>query len=412
MARLAKKTSNQITTTLRSYPIVSLLLRKLTVFNFLKLILGLLLALNIRAFPLVWHLRAIRPIFYAGIRYQIVRLQHLFSDRQTRDIALENWVDSISPVGSHPFQFCTSFRSFASIDESDYNLHMSNSSYPKALDCAQLKAAVALFPQFLRVGGLIRLAETHFQFIKEIPILANYEVRVTIGSWDEKWLHVVCRFVTRKKDESSESDLLPDMLSSLPLKLRRPSRVVTPKSSTLFDPRISVKGESSLRTPDPEDMSRKMELRDITTKFYSTEEPDGAILHTVALTRVCFKMGRITVPPAIVLATNGLSRPPPPSLGGMSNPLKSSYSPSNPPPHWDIVKSIASKPCGGSLKAMQQFYRDGWKLVPKGEKWWEQALGGPVEQQRRERLELLSHVGMGMDSAREMRSGFGVDICV
>ncbi|THU99275.1 hypothetical protein K435DRAFT_795059 [Dendrothele bispora CBS 962.96] len=184
------------------------------------------------------------------------------------------------------------------------------------------------------------------------------------------------------------------MLSSLPLELRRPSRVVTPKSSTLFNPRIFVKGKSSLRTPDTEEISRKMELRDIMTKFYSTKEPDGAILHTVAL-------GRKTVPPTIVLATNGLSRPPPPSLGGIINTLKSSYTSTNPPPHWDIVKSIASKPCGGSLKAMQQFYSDGWKSVPKGEKWWEKALGGPVEQQRRERLELLSHVGMGMDSARE-----------
>jgi hypothetical protein len=76
------------------------------------------------------------------------------------------------------------------------------------------------------------------------------------------------------------------------------------------------------------------------------------------------------------------------------------------------VKSIASKPCGGSLKAMQHFYRGGWKSVPEGERWWEQALGGPVEQQRRERLEQLSKVGNGMDAARELRSGFGAEICI
>jgi len=168
-----------------------------------------------------------------------------------------------------------------------------------------------------------------------------------------------------------------------------------------------------LRTPEPEELHGpgRPQLRIVTAKLLSSEEPDGAILHTVALTRVCFKIGRITVPPAIVLATNGLSRPPPPSLGAMSDPSKSTYSHSNPPPHWSIVKSIASKPCGGNLKALQQFYRGGWRSVPHGERWWEQALGGPVEQQRRERLEQLRYVGAGMDSAREMRSGFGADKC-
>ena len=45
-----------------------------------------------------------------------------------------------------------------------------------------------LFPQFFRAGGTMALAGTHFHFLKEIPILAKYEVRVSIGAWDEKWV--------------------------------------------------------------------------------------------------------------------------------------------------------------------------------------------------------------------------------
>jgi hypothetical protein len=29
---------------------------------------------------------------------------------------------------------------------------------------------------------------THFDFIREIPIWAKYEVRITIGAWDHKWV--------------------------------------------------------------------------------------------------------------------------------------------------------------------------------------------------------------------------------
>jgi hypothetical protein len=30
---------------------------------------------------------------------------------------------------------------------------------------------------------------TNHNFIREIPIFAKYEIRMTVGSWDEKWVH-------------------------------------------------------------------------------------------------------------------------------------------------------------------------------------------------------------------------------
>lgn len=34
---------------------------------------------------------------------------------------------------------------------------------------------------------------THYNFIREIPILAQYEVRVSIGTWDQKWVSFILR---------------------------------------------------------------------------------------------------------------------------------------------------------------------------------------------------------------------------
>jgi hypothetical protein len=78
-----------------------------------------------------------------------------------------------------------------------------------------MKSALVLFPYYVRTGGWIALAGklssplpskekvkieqrhvsdtwcspgTHFHFIREIPILARYEVRSQIVGWDHKWV--------------------------------------------------------------------------------------------------------------------------------------------------------------------------------------------------------------------------------
>jgi hypothetical protein len=72
-------------------------------------------------------------------------------------------------------------------------MHLSNSCYPKTLDQARLKAALAMSPTFFRAGGWMALGATHHQFIREVPMFANFEVRLTIGSWDQKWVRAPSR---------------------------------------------------------------------------------------------------------------------------------------------------------------------------------------------------------------------------
>lgn len=45
-----------------------------------------------------------------------------------------------------------------------------------------------MFPIFFRAGGWIALAGTHYNFVKEIPMLAKYEVYSGIAAWDKKWV--------------------------------------------------------------------------------------------------------------------------------------------------------------------------------------------------------------------------------
>lgn len=126
----------------------------------------------------------------------------------------------------------------------------------------------------------------------------------------------------------------------------------------------------------------------------SEPEPDGAIVNTVSISRCVFKVGRVTVPPALVFACNGFSIPPP-TPGAP-------YSHANPPPHWQHVKSITSKPLGGSPKALQTFLKGGWRDVPEGERWWESALGGAVEEKRKKAAEVMQYLTAGMDGARSI----------
>lgn len=124
------------------------------------------------------------PIAYLRFKWWTVKL---FSS-QTKD----KWLDLRQPIGRNPFTYpvCAPYKSWASPDESDYNMHLSNSSYAKTLDSVRVNCALECFLAFFRDGGWIALGGTNFNYIREIPIGAHYEVRSSIGSWDSKWVRI------------------------------------------------------------------------------------------------------------------------------------------------------------------------------------------------------------------------------
>lgn len=128
-------------------------------------------------------------------------------------------------------------------------------------------------------------------------------------------------------------------------------------------------------------------------------ESDGSLVYTVVVAQVCFKANRITIPPSVVLASNGFCSPPD-SIAGAGSRSK----PSSPelPPHWPKFKTIASPAHGGSLKHLYEFYRGGWRSVPEDERWWENALGGYVEIHRATASLELARLREGLESARSL----------
>ena len=69
-----------------------------------------------------------------------------------------DYYQSLCPIGKDPIAFELVEKRWAGPDDCDFNAHLSNSSYPKMLDEARLRAALKICPTFFRAGGWIPLA--------------------------------------------------------------------------------------------------------------------------------------------------------------------------------------------------------------------------------------------------------------
>ncbi|KAF5392948.1 hypothetical protein D9757_001354 [Collybiopsis confluens] len=339
-----------------------------------KCLLYAVVLANVRALPGGWHWRVFWPITKYNILFSSFRLRNLLGtllDRKARARGVAGYVDRTSPVGIHPFDFKVIYRSRVSVDESDFNMHMSNSSYPKILDFTRTKMATHLFPHFLRAGGHVPIASTHFHFVREIPMFAKYEVRAGIGAWDEKWastFYVVARFVTKGKSESKRASDQP------------PTKPFSPESGPSFESELVAK------------------------LFDALKEEEDTTLHTVAVARCCYKLGRITVPPSLLMASNGICVYPQqvtlteldPAFTGPLD-VEKPFSVYNSPHTWTKhARDLALNP-----KKLRQVYKGSWRKDPT--RWWESALGvgGPIEEKLKERLEICQKLFYGMDGVRQ-----------
>ena len=119
------------------------------------------------------------------------------------------------------------------------------------------------------------------------------------------------------------------------------------------------------------------------------EEPDGATLYTIVISQVCFKIGRITVPPGIVFAFNGFT--------GVSG-----HSLANPHPEWLEAERTMSGQLGGSPKKLKKFLAGGWRDIPLSERWWDRSLGERIEAQRVKNISMIEGLRNGLEKAREL----------
>ncbi|KAJ7744061.1 hypothetical protein DFH07DRAFT_925202 [Mycena maculata] len=339
-----------------------------------KYLVLLLFLLNAGSWPLVWHLRVFHSLTEARCALACLRLKNIFSGRKRTKAALEAWYESRMPLGAHPFRSRWDYTRRVWLDDGDFNMHMSNSSYAKALDSARLRLAIATFPTLFRSGGWCALAATHFHFIREIPIFARYEIRVSIGAWDGKWIWVVARFV-RPPSKSKKSKFTPETGHSAPETstliptLKTPA---TPLTNGAGTPANGNANGSPNENESPEAIAGALLAR-----AAAQDEEDGALLYTIVVSQLCFKHGRISVPPAVVLAANGFHASADNAHTTRVNPRTGDTAA---PPHWPAVRALTA-----DLRALAAFYRGGWREVPPESRWWEHAFA-PCEAERRERL--------------------------
>ncbi|KAJ3483365.1 hypothetical protein NLI96_g6374 [Meripilus lineatus] len=222
-------------------------------FRTIALILSTLVLINARSFPLVWHMRVLRQLVEWNLRKALSPNKRLFMQKT-------------SPVAQDPFKVMVTQKFWAGPDDCDFLGHLSNSSYAKNLDIARMKVCIINLRPFMLEGGWMPLAGADYAFISEIRLFSHYEVRSKVASWDEKWLYLLSEFVTH---------------SPAPQTASSGSRSGTEKGPT---PHSAL----SLPKADPK-----------------ATRPDGTRLHCLAISRYCFKIGRLTVPPRIAMAICG-----------------------------------------------------------------------------------------------------------
>ncbi|KAK4045965.1 hypothetical protein OIV83_006485 [Microbotryomycetes sp. JL201] len=199
-----------------------------------KKLLAFLLVLNWRSLPLVWHIDLWGLVPW--IRYRVI------TRGPERALA----------IGKSPFDAKVVTKGYVSFDLADWNGHMSNSSYAKALDRARFKWLLqATGPAFGVEQVWQPLANTSYWFKNEIPMLAEFEISVNICAWDDKWVYYVARFTTPPKKGSTERTLNCLALSRSCFKM---------KGSRLSIPPARVFAISGLG-PDRSNWERTVELR-------------------------------------------------------------------------------------------------------------------------------------------------------
>jgi len=74
----------------------------------------LLLLLNMRSLPLVWHIRVFRPVFAMTLRRRWLTLRTALMSRERKAKEEDIWMDQICPVGQDPFEAVVLFKTWAS----------------------------------------------------------------------------------------------------------------------------------------------------------------------------------------------------------------------------------------------------------------------------------------------------------
>ncbi|KAG8848274.1 hypothetical protein FRB96_001247 [Tulasnella sp. 330] len=261
----------------------------------IKFLVAFIFLLNWRSWPFLWHYKVLSSI----IKLDLSRRIYGRTPEKHR-----KWLGKISNIGGSPFELVSKIQCHAGLDDIDYNGHLSNSSYAKACDAGRIKAACEIFPAVFTDGVWAFLGSSSFYFIREIPFGATYEITTTIEGWDQKWMYLAHHFITyptkaqrakaisksqKRKDAGGEASYPHLTMPSTPSQIDSPPANNSPTLKSI-----------SLPYDPPKTVSPHMVKRSL---------PEGALVHCVAISSYCLKVGRVTAPPAVVFISGGFGEP-------------------------------------------------------------------------------------------------------
>ncbi|WVO18019.1 hypothetical protein L204_105717 [Cryptococcus depauperatus] len=264
----------------------------------IKFLLLLFLLIHSPSWPLMWHIR----VWWHGIK------AYYLAYRKGRGKYLADWKAQNDKNGGVR-NLRVRHKRIAGVDDCDYNMHLSNSSYAKNSDAIKMDFCIqAMSPAFMS-GAHMALGATHYNFLREIPIGAEYTMEAYIVGWDEKWFFIACEFLVYPKKASRAGaardkvthTISPSIPHIVPSISGPPTRTVTPlpgPGSTT--PALATASGSA--TPNTSLSGNKIEeVKRAWAAKRKEPRADGGVVCCLSISEYCFKMSRVTIPPRIVL---------------------------------------------------------------------------------------------------------------
>jgi len=164
-----------------------------------------------------------------------------------------------------------------------------------------MRSAMQIFPAIFGDGAWMPLAGAQYHFIREIPIYTEYEIRSTIGGWEDKWMYLVHHFVSYPKKGSKSNA----------------TRVSRAASASAGAPNVTAPSTPEMmgtppKTASPPPMKQRPEYKappTVPAWLVRKPLPEGAVIHCVAVSLYCFKIGRLTIPPKVAFIAAGFGAP-------------------------------------------------------------------------------------------------------
>nr|ODO03785.1 hypothetical protein L204_00124 [Cryptococcus depauperatus CBS 7855] len=308
-----------------------------------KLFLLLFSLAHSHSWPLMWHIR----VWWYGIKARYLAY------RKGRSKYLAEWKAQNDKNGGVR-NLKVRHKMIAGVDDCDYNMHLSNSSYAKNSDVIKMDFCIQAMSPVFSSGAHMALGATHYNFFREIPIGAKYTIETYIVGWDEKWcwtgdrFFVACEFLVYPKKTSragAARDKVTHTISrSIPHIIPSISDTPTPTVSPISGPGSMISALAAVSgsaTPQTSLGNRIEEVKRSWASKRNVPRADGGVVHCISISEYCFKMSRITIPPRIALWLS------------MQSPSKEEQ---------ERARAVVM-----SRDAGKEFLRGGWKEDPNAE---------------------------------------------